>query len=864
MTQQTELPFPEPLFSAKGAPVTCLGREFESDEARRAHFRDELRRLLPSLRGMEGFPEGTDDDIIRLSDPPYYTACPNPWLTDFIREWEGAKTHPDYVAPSPYAADVSEGKTGPIYMAHAYHTKVPHPAIMRYLLHYTRPGDIIFDGFAGTGMAGVAAAMCGNPKEVAALGVEGAEVGVRHAICSDLSPIATLIAATYNLPFHADRFRQRAEEILRQVDEELGWMFRTEVDGRECTLNYGIWSDIFACPHCGADINLFRETVDLDAELLHDHFACPGCGAALTKRQLTTQWQTVYDPLLRTPVRLNRKELVRVNYTDTRKKRGERDATDKDRELIQRISEMPMTGCRTCAMEKGEKTVGPMNANGVTHIHQFYTRRNYIYLSRVGELAAGDVFLQAWVTSVMQNVSSMYKFRIDRKGGILNGTMFIPSLNEELNPCMSLRTKIGVFVKTAYPTRGHGVVSLNSATSLPNLPPDSIDYIFTDPPFGANIMYSELNSIWEGWLGVHTNTQPEAIINRVQQKGLGDYASLMAGALSEYYRVLKPGHWITVEFSNTQATVWNAIQRALQAAGFLIVHVAALDKQQGSFNAVNSATAVRQDLVISCVKPSERVNAQLQSQGSADVWDLVDDLLRALEVHRREGHETAAVAERTAKILLDRVVSFYVQRGLEVPLSAQQFQRGLAERYIERDGMWFTAEQAASYDELRRSTSGLQASALIIDSEQAGILWLTHQLYQHPQTLADLRPGWMQALQGVRQGDQIPELREVLDDNFIEQADHTYRTPNVQDDVDKAAMRTRGLLRQFRHYAELAMKPRGKITEARVEALRAGFKDCYMRHDYKTIVAVAERLPETLREGDDLLAQMYDIASSKM
>ena len=71
--------------------VVCLGLEFESDDARRTYFREELRKKLPELRQIEGFPIGEDEDIINLSDPPYYTACPNPWLNDFVAEWEKEK-----------------------------------------------------------------------------------------------------------------------------------------------------------------------------------------------------------------------------------------------------------------------------------------------------------------------------------------------------------------------------------------------------------------------------------------------------------------------------------------------------------------------------------------------------------------------------------------------------------------------------------------------------------------------------------------------------------------------------------------------------------------------------------------------------
>ena len=179
------------LYQQQG-PVTCLGMEFENDEARRAYFREELRKKLPELRKIEGFPIGEDDDIINLSDPPYYTACPNPWLNDFIAEWEKEKVQLEadgkrtayFEVKEPYASDVSEGKYNPLYLLHPYLTKVPYPAIIKYLNHYTQPGDIVLDGFAGTGMTGAAARLC--------------ETGKRRAICIDLSPLATFISSFVN------------------------------------------------------------------------------------------------------------------------------------------------------------------------------------------------------------------------------------------------------------------------------------------------------------------------------------------------------------------------------------------------------------------------------------------------------------------------------------------------------------------------------------------------------------------------------------------------------------------------------------------------------------------------------------------
>src|ERR1017187_9146365 len=191
-------------------PVECLGLRFESDGARQKHFLDELREKLrdPAFRNVPGFPKGTDEDILRMSDAPYYTACPNPFLPDFIQLY-GKPFDPNQLYDrKPYAVDVSEGKTDPIYMAHAYHTKVPHKAIMRAILHYTEPGDLLLDGFAGSGMTGVAAQLCGSPdpeykklvdEEWRAAGEEPPKWGARRAVLGDLSPAATFIALAEKL-----------------------------------------------------------------------------------------------------------------------------------------------------------------------------------------------------------------------------------------------------------------------------------------------------------------------------------------------------------------------------------------------------------------------------------------------------------------------------------------------------------------------------------------------------------------------------------------------------------------------------------------------------------------------------------------
>jgi len=248
----------------------------EEEKAKKAEYRQRLADKLkdPEFRNTDGFPIGDDEAILALSDPPFYTACPNPFLLETMKEWQAErastrkelgfsydKSQADYLR-EPFATDVREGKNHAIYNAHSYHTKVPHRAIMRYILHYTEPGDIIYDGFCGTGMTGVAAQMCALKSEVEALGYlvddDGAifkkesqgqdniewkpfsHLGSRKTLLIDISPAATFISYILNSPIRGERFTQEAKKLLHQLENEYGWMYETKHDNA-----FAFWSVVF-------------------------------------------------------------------------------------------------------------------------------------------------------------------------------------------------------------------------------------------------------------------------------------------------------------------------------------------------------------------------------------------------------------------------------------------------------------------------------------------------------------------------------------------------------------------------------------------------------------------------------------------
>lgn len=908
-----------------GEPVNCLGMEFEDDDARRSYFTEEMRKKLQDaeFRKIEGFPIGKDEDILKLSDPPYYTACPNPWIADFIDEWENQKPGKpaDYqYHREPFASDVSEGKNDPIYNAHSYHTKVPHKAIMHYILHYTEPGDIVFDGFCGTGMTGVAAQLCGDRDEVMSLGYQVkpdgtilqeemdeddkrvwkpfSKLGVRKAVLNDLSPAATFIAYNYNTPVDVNSFEQEAKRILAEVEEECGWMYETiHTDGRiKGKINYTVWSDVFVCLECAEEVVFWRAAVDKEAGKVRDSFPCPHCQAELTKRKMDRAWTTKFDSALNDSVRQAKQVPVLINYTVPGvKKRFEKTPDEEDLGLIKKIenSDIPYW-FPTNRMMEGKETRRNDPA-GITHVHHFYTKRNLWALSSLIDKC--DLRLRLVFQSIVATLCSrLVRYNMGKRGnGPLSGTLYISSLNAEAEITKLAAGKISDFAK-AFITKQNGIILCQSFEKT-SLKAASVDYLFIDPPFGANLNYSELNFLWETWLKVVTNNVPEAIENQIQQKGSNEYRHLMANCFKEAYRVLKPGHWMTVEFSNTKSSVWNSIQTALTEAGFIVANVSALDKKQGSFKAVTTPTAVKQDLVISAYKPNggfeERFKQEAQTEEG--VWDFIRTHLKYLPVIKKQGYDLVSIPERDPRILYDQVIAYYVRRGYNIPIDSQEFQLGLSQRFSERDGMYFLSDQVAEYDRQKMIGGGrLLQQSLFISDEASAIEWLRNLLREKPQTFQDINPKFMKEISGWSKNEVSLELSILMEQNFLSyngkgpvpEQIHRYLSTNWKDmrnlakddpalvakargrwyvpDPNKAGdlekLREKSLLKEFEEYRQA----KKKLKILRLEAVRAGFKKAWQERDYDVIITVAEKIPSKILEEDPKLLMWYDQAVTRL
>jgi DNA modification methylase len=894
----------------KSGSVECLGQKFPNDDVRREHFLKLLAEKLrdPDFRKIEGFPTGSDEAILALSDPPYYTACPNPFISDFIAIYGKPYDPAVPYVKEPFSLDVVEGKNDPLYAVPSYHTKVPPKAIQNYLLHYTKPGDIVLDGFCGTGMTGVAAASCSNPNRDIGARLSQYEKGARRAILFDLSPAAAFVASVMNAPIDDYLAEGTEGELGNFIKERVLPLYANAKGSKSDFFDYAVFSDWGECVNCGGDFLLHEVIVDYDQPAILSEYKCPHCDVTIKSDSAKKKFETIYDPWLGENTRLAKTSMVliskRVGQRAIRRAPGEDDIglyTEIGQRSVKLIPKKLIYSHMT-----HERNNLP-EYWGITHIHHFYTRRNYYALDLVAGIEDARLRRAALfcaLTIMENNATRRNRFYIDKRRpngspiGPLSNTLYVPTLQTETNIGRKLLQVLESIskVRQVWPT-SRAFISTQSATRLRQLPNSSIDFIFTDPPFGGNINYSEQNILYEWWLGVETNNKAEAITNSVQGKGIHEYSQLMTEVFTEYARVLKPGRYIVVEFHNSANAVWHSIQYALEKSGFIVSNVALLDKIQTTLHQDHKTAAVNKDLAITAYKPSDtmvRKTTEVDSDGEA-VWEFVRNHLGFLPVVKEKGGAIEYIAERDPRVLFDRMVAWFIRQNVYVPLSHQEFQAGLSQRFPERDGMTFLTDQVAQYDKKRMQVAAAPQMELFVSDERSAIDWISDHLKKRPSTYQEIHPDFFEQVgAGWKKHESKPELAKLLEDNFIqydgtgdmpsqihsylstnhkdlrgltksdprliEKAKDRWYVPDPNKGQDLERKREKALLKEFDNYRAFTGR---RLKEFRLEVLRAGFRAAWGNKDYQTIIDIAKKVPDEALQEDEKLLTLYDMALTR-
>ena len=614
-------------------------------------------------------------------------------VTQFVNKYgKPYNVENDEYNKEPFATDVKAGKTSVIYNAHSYHTKVPPQGIEPFIKHYTKSSDLILDPFCGSGMAGVAAIKLN-----------------RTPLLIELSPIAAFISYNYCKVIEPRKFSSDAETLLKHSEALSEWLYETKCRkcGKKSTIEYTILSDEFECPRCGTAFALWDVAVNDQGEVSKE-FVCPSCGKELRKTQCK---------------RIGCKP-VRINYRCPRCGRREDNANEYDATKLAEIErrwkrtyEGGLRPDRNDGFWPIDERLRPLwfpsermpegdesrrnDRIGMTHVSHFFSTRNLWSLAwlwnQIPNIATSKISeskLRFAFTSILVISSKMGRY--GKRTGNISGTLYVPSLIKDMNVFRFLRRKIwgpkGILPALEEIWRYVGkeqpsLVIEQSATDLSNIPSDSIDYVFTDPPFGGNLMYSELNFLWESWLGHFTKTKEEAIINFTQGKGISEYEALMSKAFNETYRVLKPGRWMTMVFHNSDGKVWQAIQEGLSNAGFAIGMIGIFDKKQRSFKQVTSTGAVGYDVVVNCYKPKSSIKNGIEGKTTKEaiVGFLADQLQRLQLTHGDE---------RTARMLHSKTIGFFMLQNKPLGnLSFEDFLKILKKNFRSIDGYWYLPYQ---------------------------------------------------------------------------------------------------------------------------------------------------------------------------
>ena len=561
---------------SSGRPIAFASSGVKTESLRRtSFFRENTIQMLPKPR----------DSLLGevLTDNSFWSGG----QLQLGKILEG-NADPANTKVDPLDEDISAGKNTYTYDAHTYHTKVPPQGIATVISKYLPNGGLVLDPFAGSGMTGVAARYLGY-----------------DVILNELSPAASFISYNFLASIDPEIFHQTVSDILLTLHELQHSLYSTTC--RECgsdTLQlYTVWSYVLECSHCQQDFVLWEHCRKYgksvrEHRILHS-FACPSCGNEVKKSHLV------------------RKHCVPVflGYRCCSKKIMEHPLIERDYRQLE--SAESILSDVLPYVPKNDIPDG-VNLNqpkrhGLDSVDKLYTLRNlaacgalWREVKKVADLemasALGFVF-----TSMYQRVTRLSEYRFWGGSGNM-ANLNVPQIFNESNVFLTFQRKAETirkhFATTAQEYQGTYCVRTGSATKLEFLPDESVDFIFTDPPFGSNINYSEMNFLWESWLGRFTDPNTEAIVSRHQGKDIEDYRGLMTSSLKEAHRVLRANHWMVLVFMNSSRRVWEALRGAIVDAGFSVENVNIFDKQHGTFKQFVSENAAGADLMIHCKKTS--------------------------------------------------------------------------------------------------------------------------------------------------------------------------------------------------------------------------------------------------------------------
>lgn len=503
-------------------------------------------------------------------------------------------------------------RTDAIYNMHGYLTKVPVKAILPFINEFSPPDGLVVDIFAGSGMTAIASRMAG-----------------RRALVSDISVLGQHIGLGYLQQVDQKIFKEVALKIIEKSKVDIGWLYLTT------DLNHGtvvesirtVWSYTYRCMNCKEKINYYE--VFKVAKWQATKMKCTKCGTSFIKSNS--------EHLGEEPVLVVIKDVRQVEQPVS-------DADYKNIHIATELNYVDKIPSFKIHPHREMYKRSALEKWSLTDTKKFFSQRNSAVLldlwKKINDVKDESIRkkLRFCFTAILPRASKRYQWSPTAPLNAANQNYYIAPVFYEWNVYDLFKRKIEAAIKSDNLIASASSLNFQqgyinaSAANLSHLSDNSVDYIFTDPPFGSNIFYADMNLFQEAWIGSSTNDSDEAVI-KTTTKGMSksesraNYKSILTKAFSEAYRTLKAGGHLSIVFGNSKGDVWSLAREAIHDAGFTDepVSINILDKGQRSVKGLNSGTesVATLDLIVTIKKGKKRKKPNINA---VDLDDVLNDI----------------------------------------------------------------------------------------------------------------------------------------------------------------------------------------------------------------------------------------------
>ncbi|WP_066640256.1 DNA methyltransferase [Desulfolucanica intricata] len=435
------------------------------------------------------------------------------------------------------------------YLMHKYWARKPHNIINAYIEYFTKPGDLVLDPFMGSGVTIIEALKLN-----------------RRALGVDINPVAHFITESTVRPVSLDALKDNFNLLKEKAASIINRLYTTN------------------CIYCGRNAHAISYHW-LNGQPVEVKYCC-----------------NCYS---------QRKAIIKK-------------FSFKDNEILESINRNYFTFIKdynlwipTIELPKNNQINAP--GYGVTDL---FTRRNLLALGlllkaieKYVDISVKDIMRFVFSSALVQGSKMIMHSKGQGPGWKVMG-FWIPhnGASQELNVWHYFSNKFKRIYRGKKETNtliksGNYLLLQQSAANLPQIEDNSVDYVFTDPPYGASVPYLEMSSLWAAWLGFTLNYREEIVVskNETYNKSLDNYKIMLLAAFKEIYNKMKPGAYMSLTFHNRDLRIWKILLYCLREAGFELINVvhqpqAKLSSSQGLYH----QKRITGDFILNFIKPLRR------------------------------------------------------------------------------------------------------------------------------------------------------------------------------------------------------------------------------------------------------------------